>query len=268
MRPKVILTLILLAVGAAVAAGWWSGQATAARLQAERDALRRQRSELARLQAEHGRLRGVLDEAMRRAARREAEAARAFPPAPVEPPVVAAPTHLVPGEWAASSTWANRGQATASAAVETMLWAAAGGDVASLATLLELGDATRSKAADLLARLPADARAAFGSPEQLIAIATVKNIPVTEAQVAWFHETDADHAVVGLMLGHAEVDPATESTGTPTDDRGEPPPGRPDRSTSKLSYLTLQRAASGSWRLVVPATAVDRIARELNGGRE
>jgi hypothetical protein len=209
-----------------------------------------------------------LDEALRRAARREAEAARALPPAPVEPPVVAAPTHLVAGEWAASSTWANRGQATAPAAIETMLWAAAGGDVASLAALLELEDATRSKAADLLARLPADARSAFGSPEQLIAIATVKNIPVTEAQVAWFHETDADHAVVGLMLGHAEADPATESTGRPTDDRGEqPPPGRPDRSVSKLAYLTLRRAASGDWRLVVPPAAVDRIARQL-GARD
>lgn len=267
MRPKIIVTLVILAVGAAVAAGWRSGQATAARLLAEREGLRRQHGELARLQAEHGRLRDTLDEAMRRAARREAEAARALPPAPVEPPVVAVPTRLVPGEWAASSTWANRGQATAPAAVETMLWAAAGGDVASLAALLELEDATRSKAADLLARLSADVRSAFGSPEQLIAIATVKNIPVTEAQVAWFNEIDADHAVVGLMLGHAETEPATEATGGSTGDRGEPPPGRPDRSTSKLAYLTLRRAASGDWRLVVPATAVDRIARKMGAPR-
>jgi type II secretory pathway pseudopilin PulG len=255
MRAKFILTLVLLVAGAAIAAGWMAGQATAARLQAERDALRNRRSELLRLQAEHQRLRDAMLEAMRRASVREAAAARVLPPAPIEPAVIAASTRLVPGEWAASNTWANRGQTTATAAVETLLWAAAGGDVPALTALLELDDVTRSKAADLLGRLPAEARQTFGSPEGLIAIATMKNIPQTEAQVAWFNETDADHAVVGLLLGAAEDDRAGASGGSPA-------------RVSKLSYLTLQRAASGSWRLVVPATAVDRIARELGGGRE
>lgn len=262
MRTKIILTLVIVAVGAVVAAGWRSGQAAAARLQAEREALRRERSELIRLQAERQRLRAAVLEAMQRASLRDAEAARARPPAPVEPPVVAGLTHLVPGEWAASSTWANRGQATAPAAVETFLWAAAGGDVPALVTMLELDDATRGKAADLLARLPAEARQAFGSPEELIAIATVKNIPRTEAQVAWFNEADEDHAVVGLLLGNEEAAPAPESIRSPTGEAVVAPPTLPDRRISKLTYLTLRRSASG-WRLVVPATAVDRIARVM-----
>lgn len=268
MRPKLILTFVLLVAGAAIAAVWMAGQGTAARLQAERDALRDRRSELLRLQAEHQSLRDAMLEAMHRASLREAAVARALPPAPIEPAAIAAPTRLVPGEWAASNTWANRGQATATAAVETLLWAAAGGDVPALAALLELDDVTRGKAADLLARLPAEVRQTFGSPEGLIAIATMKNIPQTEAQVAWFNETDADHAVVGLLLGAAEGDPVAESIESPADGAGQRPPALPDRRTSKLSYLTLQRATSGSWRLVVPATAVDRIARELNGGRK
>lgn len=262
MRPKLILTLVLLAAGAIVAAGWLAGQATSGRLQSERDALRRERSELVRLQAERRRLRAALVEAMQRASLREAAAASALPAVPTEPPAIAAPTGLVPGEWAASGTWANRGQATAPAAVETALWAAAGGDIPALVALLELDEATRSKAADLLGRLPVEVRNAFGSAEELIAIATLKNIPRTEAQVAWFNEADEDHAIVGLLLGNEAAAPAAESIQGPTDEAVVAPPALPDRRQSKLTYLTLRRSATG-WRLVVPATAVDRIAREM-----
>lgn len=266
MRLKLILTLVLLAAGAVIGAGWLEGQATAARLQDEHAALRRRHGELLRLQADHERLRRSFLEAMQRASLREAEAARTLPPAPVESPAVASPG-LVQGEWAASNTWTNRGQATAPAAVETALWAAAGGDVSALATLLDLDEATRKKAADLLARLPADARSAFGSPEQMIAIATVKNIPVTEAQVTWFNEVDADHAVVGLLMGSAEDGVAAESTRGQTEGAGAPPM-LSDQRLSKLSYLTLRRAPSG-WRLMVPAAAVERIGQELGApGKE
>jgi hypothetical protein len=262
MRRKLILTFVLLAAGAAIGVGWLEGQATAARLQDEYAALRRRHGELLRLQAEHERLRRAFLEAMQRASLREAEAAQASPPAAVEEsPVVASPG-LVQGEWVASRTWTNRGQATAPAAVETALWAAAGGDVSSLATLLELDEATQRKAADLLAKLPAEARSAFGSPEQMIAIATMKNIPVTEAQVAWFNEVDADHAVVGLLLGNAEDSAAVESARRVTESAAGAPPMLSDVHASKLSYLTLRRAPSG-WRLVVPAAAVDRIAKEM-----
>lgn len=267
MRLKIILTLILLAVGAAVAAGWRSGHATAGRLQAERDALHREHSELVRLQAERQRLRGAVLEAMQRASLREAEAARAQPPVPVEPPALAAPSVLVPGEWAASRTWTNRGQATAPEAVETALWAAAGGHVPALAALLELDEVTRGKAADLLARLPAEARQAFGSPEEMIAIATLSNIPQTEAQVAWFNEADEDHAVVGLLLGDAAAGPTTDALRSPAGEAVEAPPALPDRGQSKLTYLTLHRSAAG-WRLVVPVTAVDRLARRLSAPKD
>lgn len=263
MRPKLILTLVLLAVGALVAVGWRNEQARSARLQAERDALRSQRSELIRLQAERQRLRAALAEAMQRASRREAEAAPASLPAPIEPPTSATSAGLVLGEWAASSTWTNRGQATAPAAVETALWAAAGGDIPALVALLELDDAARSKAAVLLASLPAEARNAFGSPEGLIAVATVNKIPRTEAQVAWLNEAGGDHAAVGLLLGNEEDMPAAVEAGSsPAEAAPEPPPMLPDRRVSKLAYLTLHRSATG-WRLVVPAAAVDRIAREM-----
>jgi hypothetical protein len=268
MRLKLILTLVLLVAGAIIGTGWLEGRATAARLQDEHAELRRRHSELLRLQADHERLRRTLLEAMQRASLREAEVARASPPAPVEEPPIVASAGLVPGEWAASRTWANRGQVTAPAAVETALWAAAGGDVSSLVGLLELDEGTRKKAADLLAKLPIEARSTFGSPEQLIAIATMKNIPVTEAQVTWFNEVDADHAVVGLLLGDAEDDPAAESSRSPIAGGVEAPPALAEGQASKLAYLTLRRGDSGGWRLVVPASAVDRIAREFGVGKE
>jgi hypothetical protein len=68
--------------------------------------------------------------------------------------------------------------------------------------------------------------------------------------------------VVGLLLGDASAAPAAESIRSPAEGTGEPPPARPERPISKLAYLTLHRSATG-WRLVVPATAVDRIARVM-----
>jgi len=70
------------------------------------------------------------------------------------------------------------------------------------------------------------------------------------------------HLRLGLLLGNAEAASAAESIRSPAEGAGEPPPALPDRRNSKLTYLTLHRSDSG-WRLVVPATAVDRIARNM-----
>lgn len=254
MRPRILLTIVLLAVAAVLAARWMAARAEAERLRAESDALRGRSTELARLQAEQRRLQDALADAMRRAALRDAAAAEA----PIAPPASPKPTRLVLGEWAGSDTWADRGQATASAAVETALWAAAGGDVHALAGLLELDGPTRVKAAELLARLPADAQQAFGSPEGLIAIATMKAIPLTEAQVVWFNETAPDSAVMGLFLGKEESESTASSDG-PAESR---PPALADSGASKLTFLTLRRTGF-TWRLVVPPAAIDQIASKL-----
>ncbi|HVT72813.1 MAG TPA: hypothetical protein VHD61_06730 [Lacunisphaera sp.] len=266
MRPKFVLTLVLVAAGAVVAAGWLAGRATAARLQAESDALRQRHGELVRLQGERRRLQDAMNDALHRAAPRAAEAANAEVPPPVEEPPVAAVPRLFPGEWMASGTWSNRGSATPPEALETVLWAAARGEIPTLAALLELDEVTRAKAADLLGRLPAKERNILGSPENLIAIATMNNIPRTEAQVAWFSETDADSATIGLLLGTTETDTAAQVVGDPAAEVLAPPPMLADQRNSKLAFLTLHRSAAG-WRLLVPATAVDRMAAELSAPR-
>jgi len=260
MRIKFILLTLFLA---AVAGGWLAEHAAAVRLQAQLTAVRDQRREHRALLAERDRLRRLLPEALHRAAAVPAatsgdEMTRAAVAAP------AAPFAL--GEWRPSAAWRNEGQATARAAVATALWAAAGGDVPALQAVLEFDDASRLKAGELLATLPPAARNTYASPEDFVASVTLKNIPLTAAQVAWFHESDADHAAVGLLLASADRSPASAEA-NPAGATGEPPPMLSDPRVSQLAFLNLHRSATG-WRVMVPVAAVNRIAGELTAPRE
>jgi hypothetical protein len=259
MRPRILITTVLLAAAAVLTARWVWVRAESERLQAERDALRTRSTELARLKAEQRRLHDALADATRLAALRNAAAVEVT--AAIAPPASPAPTRLVLGEWAASDTWTNRGQATASAAVETALWAAAGGDVQAFAGLLELDAPTRLKAAELLARLPAEAQQAFGSPEGLVAIAATKAIPLTEAQVVWFNEISPDTAAMGLLFAKDEPESVALENG-PDAAAVSRPPALADSGASKMTFLSLRRVGF-TWRLVVPPSAIDRIAREM-----
>jgi hypothetical protein len=75
--------------------------------------------------------------------------------------------------------WKYVGRATPGAAVETALWAAAGGDLDALSKAFELEDGARAKAAAMFSALPEASRAQYGSPEKLIAAVFVaKDLPV------------------------------------------------------------------------------------------
>ncbi|HVU24760.1 MAG TPA: hypothetical protein VHE13_11610 [Opitutus sp.] len=264
MRPKILLLAI---AAAAVLAGWLLERLESRRLQAELDLLQPSRRELAQLQGEHERLLAAQPTAARLAALQATDAERerllrvidARKAAPTT-----APFSL--GEWMPSATWENRGRATPRAALETVLWAAAGGDVATLAAALELDDATRAKADELLARLPPDARGDYRTPEALVAGVTTRNIPTSSAQVAWLHETDADHATVGVLFPNLDPSgPAADEV--PVDGAGDrPPPMLKAKPIVRLVTLTLHRLGS-DWRLVVAAPAIDRMARELTDGK-
>jgi hypothetical protein len=90
---------------------------------------------------------------------------------------------LRPGTWTPTTAWKNQGQATPEAAVETMLWAAAGGDLSALKNTLALAPDTQSKAADLLASLPSGISETYASPEDLMALLVAGNVPLDSAQV-------------------------------------------------------------------------------------
>lgn len=161
-------------------------------------------------------------------------------PAPAATP---APTTLSTGGWLPVAAWKNRGHDTPVAALETTLWAAAGGDVSRLGRLLLMDAPVLSQATTLFARLPDSARTLYATPEQLIAAVTAKAIPLGEAQLVWQQSSGPDDANACLFLRDPRN--AGESGGA-----------------SKSIVLALRRTDEG-WRLVVPASAITRLSREL-----
>lgn len=133
--------------------------------------------------------------------------------------------------------WRNCGRATPDDTVETALWTAAGGDVTGLAGMLELEPGARAKATALLAGLPAAIRAECPTPEAFIALLGAGDLPLGDAMISSVEpsgETEAMRQV--QVLG---------------------PEGKWKNMRLRLS------SEEGSWRLVVPESAVDRYAAKL-----
>jgi hypothetical protein len=103
--------------------------------------------------------------------------------APSPPQEPGAPDRLSVGTVVPAADWRNVGSNTPPAALETALWAAAGGDVDAFATLLTFDGPARSAAQALLEGLPAEMRTRYGSPERLLAFLTIKDVPLGSAEV-------------------------------------------------------------------------------------
>ena len=178
----------------------------------------------------------------------------------VEAPIRSEPFRV--GEWTPIAAWENEGRSTPRSTIATLLWAAAGGDLVMLKTALEFDDATRAKAREWFDTLPPATRTLYATPEDLIASVTIKNIPQTAAQLSWFHQSDAEHAVVGVLLETPEA-PVSESDEILEPAQEGAPPSLANQNPNRMAVLNLRRSVSG-WRVVVPAAAIDRIANELN----
>lgn len=200
-----------------------SGSATAQGLATELSALRADRAALARLRAEIDLLKARVQQGQ--------------PPSAAETGAVASPParlQLLP-----ASEWKNAGRGTPTAAVETVLWAAVGGDIDVLADAISLDAGARAKAEMLLAGLPPAARAHYASPEKLVALFTAKDVPVgASMRVVARPSAPADDAKVTLVL------------------QGE--------TATRAIELTL-RQRDGNWRLVVPESAVEKYGEALKG---
>ncbi len=258
---KAFFTLLALS---GIFAGWLVQRLNSVRLTAELEAQRRQNAELISLRLEERRLSSRVppppdfaaleSDAAERGRLRRAATIReeSTPPA--------SRSEFTIGDWSSSSTWTDRGRATPRAAVETALWAAAGGDISVLAAMLQLDDGTLAQATALLAQLPSASRVNYANPEALIASFTAKSIPLGEAQLVWLHENGPDTAVAGVLLsGYPEAPDATPPERSPN-----APPQLAPRPNTKVTYLSLRRS-DGGWRLVVPPVAVEKIARDIAG---
>lgn len=253
MRTRIILPVVVTVVAAAL---WFDARSSARQLQARLDSLHQQRRELLALEAERARLHGAaaaLDAAA--AVRKHSLVA----PAVANPVPLPAPFTL--GEWTPYTSWSNSGQSTPRATLETALWAAAGGDALVMQSLIEIDPAAMTRAEQLLNQLPPAARSSYVTPEALIANVTMKNIPLTQAQIAWYHESDNDHAVVGVLFQNPETS-ADAVVKIPAGKQDNSPPSLSDNRTSAIALLALHRSSSG-WRLVVPVAAVNRMAADI-----
>ena len=136
-----------------------------------------------------------------------------------------------------AALWKNAGRATPAAALETILWAAAGGDMATLEKGLAVDLDVGLKAEAIFRKLPAAMQRELVSPQGLIALLTAKDVPLGSAQILAQDQTPTDVKVAVHLL----------------DEQG------------KMKYVLLSYRADGpKWRLVVPASAVDNYAAVLS----
>lgn len=190
--------------------------------------LRHERDRLVRLQPSPGeieRLRG------------EVQQPGQNPEAGKDQPTIEA-IELRPGAWVPASAWRNQGRSTPEAAIETMLWAAAGGNVSVIKDTLVLAPETRSRADEILAGLP-DTSRQFATPEDLIALLVAGSVPLDSAQVVARQQNQDDEATEYLRLK----------------DSG----GR-----TRQVYLSLRKERDG-WQLTVPRSAVDQMEKVPGG---
>jgi hypothetical protein len=202
--------------------------ANIARLRAEQisaadlEALRGDRAALLRLRGEIDALRRRAEECARVVAAKAVEAAK-----PREPSILDGPLP--------ASAWKNAGSATPAAALETVLWAAAGGEVDALAGLLRFDVGVRARVDALFAGLPEPVRTEYGTPERLIAALTARDVPLGKAKL---FDTKADFSGdrwIQMQLYETE-------------------------GKALQGVLFSLRPEGGTWGLVVPASAVEKYA--------
>ncbi len=202
-----------------------------ARLRAERERLRRDQvseAELERLRADRaaiGRLRGEVSAVQTMAeTQQRARAARAA-------------ERFAIGQRMASAGWRHAGAASPAAALETVLWAAAGGEVDVFAQRIQLDPAGAQAAQALWEGLPPEERARHASPEHLLAFLSIRDVPIGSATVESWGRASGERQPVGLRLA------------------GE---GGKPRSVN----LVFVRAG-GEWKLHATAAAVAKYATAL-----
>ncbi len=237
MKPASI-TIILIC--AATGLAWGIGRSRAAQLQQQLADRHQEEAALRHLQREHDRLQRLQlsDEELARLrldadARVLASAALAKPAETPPAPIRA----LEPGTWAQAAAWKNCGRATPEAALETMLWASAGGELGELKGVLEFDDASRVHAAAMLANLPETDRRQYATPEDLLALVVAGNVPLDSAQIVARQHVSENEVLEYMRL----KDPA---------------------GITRQVCLSIHRTPDG-WKLRVPDTTVEALTKLL-----
>lgn len=146
------------------------------------------------------------------------------------------PTKLVP-----VAEWKNGGRETPAAAVETVLWAATGGDVDLLSQGIVLSPSARAKADAWFAQLAESTKAQYGSPEKLISLMIAKDAAaVAGMQVLGQKELTADDVAMRVRFGAED-------------------------GKTKDDTFVLHRT-NNAWALLLTDPVVEKFAKQLAGG--
>lgn len=259
MRASTLFRLLSCAAIFIAAAFWFHERATSAALQNRLTAMHNQEQRLSRLHVERDRLRGQLTAIDQRNDRPRAAERRVAPDRAVTPAVTNA---FAMGQWTPVTEWKKEGQSTPRSAISTLLWAAAGGDLAAVQKILKFDDAARIAARAWFETLPPATRSLYATPEDLVASVTMGRIPPTTAELSWFHETDADHAIMGVILAGLPS-PVPEQAVTIQPSVANEPPFLTSQNAKRLAVLNLVRSSDG-WHVVVPVGVINRMAKVLD----
>ncbi|MBI5766341.1 MAG: hypothetical protein HZA93_00990 [Verrucomicrobia bacterium] len=149
----------------------------------------------------------------------------------------AAPDNITP-----VGSMKNAGFGSPAQAVETVLWAATGGEVDALANGLFIEPKAKQKAADWFASLPEATRAQYGSPEKVIALMIAKDAAALQGM---------------QVLGQQEVAPNLMAVRVRM---------QADTGGTKDETLAFARAPEG-WKMVLPENVVQKFAARVSGGK-
>lgn len=141
-----------------------------------------------------------------------------------------------------ATEWRNAGGATPAAALETVLWAAAGGDVGVLAQRLKFFAGAQAAAKALMESLPPALRDQVKTPEETVAFFTIKDVPLGSVQVRQWIESNGPFPYQQVALKLAQPDGATKDVN-----------------------LVFLRSADG-WQLMVTDAVVARYAALVPAG--
>lgn len=196
-------------MGVAGLLGWQ--RLTMGPLRAELDMLRERQGEVQRLRRERERLRVQqvpaeelarlrADRAAIERLRGEMSAVQTSSDEKTRSVQARASERFAVGQSMPAANWRNAGAATAAAALETVLWAAAGGDVDAFARRIQFDPRAKKTAGALWEGLPPDERVKHASPEHLMAFLSIKDVPVGAATVESWGTSGRPVLMVGLRL--------------------------------------------------------------------
>lgn len=151
-------------------------------------------------------------------------------------------TSAIPANITPVGALKNAGKGTPAQAVESILWAATGGDVELLSDGLLIEPKAKPKAAEWFATLPEATRAQYGSPEKVLALMIARDAAALSGmQVLAQQEIKPDLTAVRVRM-------------------------QVDTGKTKDETLAFYRAPDG-WRMILPQDFLEKQMKALGGGK-